>query len=133
MSMVVAVLFGDELFYYAFSVEKTVTIKGAIPADVVVPGLNFSIYASWEGTEFRVVIDKNGTTENIAAALDTFAILDQERKIALFFSEEVRAAAIFPLDFEGEYDFGRSSRKISSGRMNDAVIDLPFIDRKSVV
>lgn len=127
MSMVVAVLFGDELFYYAFSVEKTVTIKGAIPADVVVPGLNFSIYASWEGTEFRVVIDKNGTTENIAAALDTFAILDQERKIALFFSEEVRAAAIFPLDFEGEYDFGRSSRKISSGRMNDAVIDLPFI------
>lgn len=128
MSTAMSVLFGEKLFYCSFPKEKTLTIAESAPADVVIPELGLSAAVSRSGNAFTAVVTEAGGAEKTVTAVpDRPAVLDSVRRIALLLSEETEQAEIFPLDREGEYYFGRSSKKLSSGRENDAVIDLPFV------
>lgn len=127
MAVAMAVLFGEKLFYLSFPIERQIEISDKVPADMTIPGLGLSIYVSWERDAFRVNTVQNNFKKTITTPLDKPTVIDSDRKIALFFSKELREVETFQLDFDGEYYFGRSTKKSSAGKENDVVIDMPFV------
>lgn len=127
MAIAMAVLFGEKLFYFSFPIERQIKISENAPADLTIPGLGLSVYVSWEREAFHVNTVQNDYKRTITTTLNKPAVIDSDRKIALFFSEESREMEIFQLDFDGEYYFGRSKKKSSAGKENDVVIDMPFV------
>lgn len=85
MAIAMAVLFGEKLFYFSFPIERQIKISENAPADLTIPGLGLSVYVSWEREAFHVNTVQNDYKRTITTTLNKPAVIDSDRKIALFF------------------------------------------------
>lgn len=127
MKITACIMVNDQSFSFSISEGNTISIGAHASADVVISQFNKVIDIHLDKGTVKLCT-KQGSSMNVSTAgFDQFVILDQDFRIAAYFTEEVIEEKTFRLPFEGEVSVGRSGKASSKGDTNDIIINLPYI------
>ena len=127
MKIAACIMVNDQSFSFSISEGNTISIGAHASADVVISQFNKVIDIHLDKGTVKLCT-KQGSSMNVSTAgFDQFVILDQDFRIAAYFTEEVIEEKTFRLPFEGEVSVGRSGKASSKGDTNDIIINLPYI------
>ncbi len=128
MSFAVSILIKEKLYYQIFpNTKPLLTVGEDETSDVVIPDIGMSLTITRNRDLFHTEIAQGDKTDTVVSPLYKSTVIDRDRRIALFFSEETGENGSFGLDYDGVYYFGRSRKASKDGITNDAVLEMPFV------
>lgn len=124
MAVAMSLLYQDRAYYYEAKENTNVLVGRSSAADLVIHNLEFDLSISVKGNEANIRL---GETKEITALFDQFVVLDNEAHLAVYLTEVIDEEYRVRLPRNGEWLLGRSSKLIEGKRINQIIVDLPFV------
>ena len=118
------VIFGERQYYFSFPKKVEKKIGSLNECEIIIHSLSVPFSVFCDKNEVTITLS-NGKTIN--TVLGKIAILDNDSRLACYFSEHYINSESMPLPQNGEIFIGRSNNAFDQGKNNHVVINLSFI------